>query len=46
MSDSVYGSVFFMATGFDGFDVIIGTVFLVIVLCTFLFIFGSAFLNR
>ncbi|CAM9338969.1 unnamed protein product [Ascophyllum nodosum] len=33
MSDSVYGSVFFMATGFHGFHVIIGTIFLVI--CTF-----------
>ena len=30
MSDSVYGSVFFMATGFHGFHVIIGTIFLVI----------------
>ena len=33
MSDSVYGSVFFMATDFHGFHVIIGTIFLVI--CTF-----------
>mgnify|MGYP000869361296 CR=1 FL=1 len=27
ISDSVYGSVFFMATGFHGFHVIIGTIF-------------------
>nr|YP_009340739.1 cytochrome c oxidase subunit III [Sargassum natans]APR74042.1 cytochrome c oxidase subunit III [Sargassum natans] len=33
MSDSVYGSVFFMATGFHGFHVIIGTIFLSI--CAF-----------
>nr|UAA82170.1 cytochrome c oxidase subunit III [Walkerella microcarpae] len=29
-SDSVYGSIFFMATGFHGLHVIIGTIFLII----------------
>mgnify|MGYP001164088428 FL=1 len=32
ISDSVYGSCFFMATGFHGFHVFIGTVFLIV--CT------------
>lgn len=32
ISDSVYGSTFFMATGFHGFHVLIGTTFLLICL--------------
>ena len=32
ISDSVYGSCFFMATGFHGFHVFIGTVFLTVCL--------------
>nr|UZT67529.1 cytochrome c oxidase subunit 3 [Figites sp. ZJUH 20220010] len=37
LSDSVYGSLFFMTTGFHGFHVIIGTIFLIIVLFRIVF---------
>jgi len=36
ISDSIYGSTFFMATGFHGFHVIIGTIFITV--CMFRFI--------
>ena len=32
ISDSVYGSTFFVATGFHGLHVIIGTIFLLVIL--------------
>lgn len=32
MADSVYGSIFFMATGFHGFHVLIGSRFLLVCL--------------
>ena len=37
ISDSVYGSTFFMATGFHGFHVLIGTTFLLVCLIRLIF---------
>jgi len=37
ISDSVYGSTFFMATGFHGLHVILGTIFLIVALIRYLF---------
>jgi len=37
ISDSVYGSTFFMATGFHGFHVLVGTTFLLVCLSRLIF---------
>lgn len=44
INDSVYGSVFFMATGFHGLHVIVGTVFLIV--CLFRLAYGHFNANR
>jgi heme/copper-type cytochrome/quinol oxidase subunit 3 len=36
ISDGIFGSTFFMATGFHGFHVLIGTIFLFVCLCRLL----------
>ena len=36
ISDSVFGSTFFLATGFHGFHVIIGTIFIIVCTCRLL----------
>lgn len=36
INDSVYGSVFFMSTGFHGFHVLVGTIFIIV--CLFRFV--------
>ena len=36
LSDNVYGGVFYMATGFHGFHVVIGTIFLLVCLIRFM----------
>nr|YP_010946679.1 cytochrome c oxidase subunit III [Malaccina discoidalis]WGO57397.1 cytochrome c oxidase subunit III [Malaccina discoidalis] len=43
ITDSIYGSTFFMATGFHGIHVIIGTTFLLICLLRHLFLHFSSF---
>ena len=37
ISDGIYGSTFFMATGFHGFHVAIGTIFLTVCLIRLMF---------
>nr|AQZ26137.1 cytochrome c oxidase subunit III [Laternula elliptica] len=38
MADSVFGSTFYLATGFHGLHVIVGTVFLIVCLCRMYFL--------
>jgi len=41
-SDSVYGSSFFLTTGFHGIHVMVGTIFLIFTLISILFLSGSS----
>ena len=44
IADGIYGSCFFMATGFHGFHVLVGTTFLLVVL--FMLVLGNLVRNH